>query len=157
MAVVIAAMLAIFGIAVVIYPFIKARFRAQSSPGVNSTADGSWGTREGIYQDIRTLQLEYDLGRLEENDYQERLLAYRIQAAAAIRRDGSSERELDRSLEQEILALRYRSKGEHSSSQCGSCGRPIDHKGRVCPHCGAEIDPDMPGQREGEVDEGPLP
>ena len=107
MAVLIGVLLAIFGIAVVLYPFLKARSSAQSPPsGDSPTPNEGPGSREAAYQDIRTLQLEYELGSIDEREYRELLRAYRIQAAEAIRREGSLEEGLDRSLEREIMALR---------------------------------------------------
>ena len=120
MAVLIAALLAILVIAVVLYPFIKGRFRSQTSSStqdstaqIRSGSPPNPGNRETIYEDIRTLQLEYELGSIEEREYQEGLRAYRLQAAAALRDQEQLEREIDRSLEEEILAARGLQENEH--------------------------------------------
>ena len=62
--------------------------------------------REEIYESIRGLQLEYEIGGVEETDYRERLRAYRVQAAAVVREQELAEREVERLVEREVRALR---------------------------------------------------
>ena len=125
MAVLIAALLAIFGMAVVLYPFLKARSRNDAPHRADPTQEDGPRSREAVYQAIRTLQLEYELGSIEEMEYRELLREYRIQAAEAIKREGSREGSmkegLDSSLEREIMALRE-SGGEQASPH--GLGRP---------------------------------
>ena len=101
MSVLIGVLLALLAIAVVIYPFVKARFQPRS-PLTSVPPDRvDPGGRETIYEEIRTLQLEYELGSIDEREYEEQLRAYRLQAASALR-----EQEIDLSVEREIMAAR---------------------------------------------------
>ena len=84
MTVFISALLAFLVITVIIYPFIKARFHP-TSLAPDSLAQVGWGDREAIYEEIRALQLERELGSIDEPEYQEQLRAYRWQVAAALR------------------------------------------------------------------------
>ncbi len=111
MAVLIGALLAILVIGVVLYPFIKTRFRPSPRPSATPLPPVGEGlrvrvTREAIYEEIRTLQLEYELGSIEESEYRQQLRSYRLQAASALRDQERLEQELDRLLEEEILAAR---------------------------------------------------
>ena len=161
MAVLIGALLTILVIAVVVYPFIKARFAGWPSPTTDSPSRTDRGSssepgglpepadREAIYEEIKTLRLEYELGSVEEKEYQERLRAYRLQAAATLRDQEMLEQGLDLSLEDEILAARQLRGNERDPSPCRSCGRPLTKRDVVCSHCGARADSGKPGQRGG--------
>ena len=112
MVIAISVLIALLAVGVVIYPFVKARFRpSDSRNGLsrnNETGVGAddYESREVIYEDIRTLQLDHDLGIIEEAEYRERMRAYRLQAAATLRDRERLEMEIDRQLEEEVLAAR---------------------------------------------------
>jgi hypothetical protein len=63
MPVLIGALLAILVIAVVLYPFLGRRLRPR--PTADSRDRSGGGGPESIYEEIKTLQLEYDLGAVE--------------------------------------------------------------------------------------------
>ncbi len=110
MAFLIGGLLAVLVIGMVVYPFVKGRFHFQEPhlPRGAGRPEG-WrdtGTREAIYEEIKTLQLEHELGTIDEAEYLETLSAYRLQAAAAMRDAESLERDLDHSLEEEIRSAR---------------------------------------------------
>ena len=160
MSVLIGALLGILAIGVVLYPFIGVRFRSQSPSTQNAPGPASGkglqhpGGREAIYENIRTLQLEYELGSIEEVEYSERLRDYRLQAAANLRDQEQLEREIDRSLEEEILALRSLRGNKQASYQCRSCGGPVAQRDGVCPNCGLAGGSHTPDRRQGGKDEG---
>jgi hypothetical protein len=109
MSLLLGAALAILSIAVVVYPFLKSRGRRQ--PGASGQEAGASVTElESIYESIRTLELEHQLGKVEEAAYQEQLRAYRWQAAEALRQQIPERdhrlRDADWQLEQEILSAR---------------------------------------------------
>ena len=110
MPVVIGVLLALLVVGVVLYPFVKQRFGV-AGPSGNGNGDAAGPTtwrlrREEIYESIRSLQLEYELGGVEETDYRERLRAHRVQAAAVVREQELAEREAERLVELEVRALR---------------------------------------------------
>jgi len=106
------ALLAVLAIGVVLYPFWKRRFR-HPSPAVQGSAGHLEGDdRTDIYDEIRTLQLEYQLGVIDEADYQEKLQSSRLTAAVALRDQDLLDQDLDRRLEGEIRAARPSQKGD---------------------------------------------
>ena len=115
MGILIAALLAILVVAVIAYPFIRHRFSPElpSAPRVPEEK----GRRAGpaIYEDIETLRFEFELGSIDEKEYQERLRAYRLQAASTLRDRERRDLEIDRSLEEEILAARAQRGSEDGS------------------------------------------
>ena len=121
MSVLIGALLAILVIGVVLYPFLRVRLGLGRAPGSGdrpgSDGGGARGTfrPEDVYEAIRTLQLEYELGGVEEAEYQERLRAYRIEAATALKDQDQAEREADQLLEQQVRALRGSVDGHQTS------------------------------------------
>ena len=159
--VLIGALLAMFSVAVLAYPLIKSRSRGQ--PEMPS-ADGEDGIPEldSIYESIRTLQLDYGLGKVEENLYRQHLSDYRLLAAAALRRREEQQGDAALLLEQQVLLARANlagsdgnlaqdnladEKSDGSSGQCPSCGVALDRKTAECPRCAATLNlggPDLP-------------
>ena len=112
MVIAISVLITLLAVGVVIYPFVKARLHPSDSRNGLSRNDETgvgaddYESREVIYEDIRTLQLDHDLGIIEEAEYRERMRAYRLQAAATLRDRERLEMEIDRQLEDEVLAAR---------------------------------------------------
>ncbi len=140
MALVIGTLLALFCIAIVAYPFYKTRL------GAGAGDDDPSGERAGelgdIYDRIRTLQLEYQLGHVPEHLYREQLREYRVQAAAALRRQVQEQAAAPGwLLEQEVLDARGGLRSEQGgATTCPNC-RTLPGPGlRVCPECGTELE-----------------
>ena len=139
------AALAVLSVAVVIYPFLKSRLRTRagdSPKGGGSTAPDL----EPIYDSIRTLHLEYQLGQVPDNLYREQLRGYRLQAANVLRR-----RDHDRAgapgwlLEQEVLLARATMRAIDGPAGkpprlCPNCRTLPGPDMTVCPECGARLD-----------------
>ena len=125
MAVLIGVLLAILVMAVVIYPFVKARFQPRSAPVAASPDRVDPEGHETVYEEIRTLQLEYELGGIDESEYEEQLRAYRLQAAAALRDQERTQQEIDLSMEKEIMAAREANRSEYGSPEGKGDDRPI--------------------------------
>ena len=122
MAIIIGAVLCLLSIAVLLYPFLKA---PRLGPGAGTPenagmeSDGpSPQELESVYQAIRTLQLEHQLGRVPDGSYQGQLDAYRLEAAEILRSQAqapdagqepwASVESEEADLEQEILLARAR-------------------------------------------------
>ena len=115
MAIIIGAVLCLFSMAVLLYPFFKAP-RAELARGTLEDNDEDPQELESVYQAIRTLQLEHQLGRVPDSSYEEQLDAYRLEAAEtlrslALKKDGDldpgvSEESEEAALEREILLAR---------------------------------------------------
>ena len=108
MAILISILLAVLIIAVLLYPFVKARRRGRP-PSVQNSSIELGSQRHTIYEEIKTLQLERDLDKVEEDDYQHSLQQLRLQAAAALRDEEQLRKkllEVEQALEEEIQAAR---------------------------------------------------
>ncbi len=124
MAIIIGTVLCLLSIAVLLYPFFKA-----SRPGLVAgtlenagleNAGDSPQELESVYQAIRTLQLEHQLGRVPDGSYEDQLNTYRLEAAEILRtralaqtigkdasEDGGASAESEEAaLEREILLAR---------------------------------------------------
>ncbi|MDE2786877.1 MAG: hypothetical protein OXL37_09470 [Chloroflexota bacterium] len=79
----------------VAWPFLSGRWRASGSAPNQREADegatmdnvalASSAALEGVYDAIRTLQMEHSLGRIADDDFREQLDQYRRQAAEIMR------------------------------------------------------------------------
>lgn len=139
MTLLIGGLLALFSLAVVAYPFFRSQVQARFGDG---HLDTCLATELGnIYDAIRTLQLEYQLGQIPENLYREHMREYRLQAAAALRQQVKDQVSAPEWLfEQEVLAARdvLRASGD-GPIPCPSC-RELPGPGLVvCPECGTEL------------------
>lgn len=106
MSVLIGVMLAVLAVSVAIYPFLMERFRLPRPPSLGfSTGVGQQGL-ETILEEIKILKLEYQLGAINDAEYNNRLATYRLQAAAALRNSEQSKESHDLSLEEEIMEAR---------------------------------------------------
>ena len=83
------AALAVFSVCLVGYSLFRGR---SSGPADQKGASGESATPEGddpalgdIFDAIRTLELEYQLGRLSQEEFQTQFQAYRVQAANVLR------------------------------------------------------------------------
>ena len=156
-AILVGAALAVFSLVIVSYSFFRG---PATSPGQRQSSlpppvgDDSVGL-DAIYDSIDTLELEYQLGNLPEDQYREQLQAYRLEAAAAIKRQleqGAAPPEL--LLEQEVIASRAEIRSAQTSDggvsgpaegwrACPQCDAPVpaalDMSGGSCPHCGSSI------------------
>ena len=103
MGIAIGVLLALLAIGVVVYPFVRSR---RSQKRFQSANAGMAQPEEAALDEIRTLQLERELGRLDEEEYQGRLRDYRVRAASLLREEDLKLQETDAELEAEILAAR---------------------------------------------------
>ena len=147
----IGAVLAMFSVAVLAYPLIKSRSRGQ--PEIPETNEGvEFAELDSIYENIRTLQLDYQLRKVPENLFRRQMSDYRLQAAAALRRREEKQADAALLLEQEVLTARailVRADGNSagSSGRCPSCGSDLDQITAECPQCAAQLGlqgPDLP-------------
>ena len=109
MAFLIVSLLAIFAVVMVAYPFFR-RSDPRSAPGaLQSTEILERRRREEMYQEIRALQMEFQLGTLEEPEYRRQLQLIRMEAARSIRDEELSL--LDTEMEERIFSSRTSAAG----------------------------------------------
>ena len=133
------AILAVFSFAVAGYSFV--RDRKTLSVDNASSLDYDAQALADIFDAINTLDLEFQLGRLPQEQFQEQFQAYRIQAANVLR----DQLEAGRGdpawvLEQEILLARNaKESSDGRIVACPDCSAAVLESAVNCPHCGAEM------------------
>ena len=131
--------LAVFSFAVAGYSFV--RDRKTLSVDNASSLDYDAQALADIFDAINTLDLEFQLGRLPQEQFQEQFQAYRIQAANVLR----DQLEAGRGdpawvLEQEILLARNAKESSNGRIVvCPDCSAAVLESAVNCPHCGAEM------------------
>ncbi|MCY4365383.1 MAG: hypothetical protein OXE17_04060 [Chloroflexi bacterium] len=146
MALIIGLALALLGIAVAVYPFVRHRLLQlphEVAVGVVEGTDSETRTSpaddlESVYEAIRTLQLERELGNVPEGLFREQLNSYRIQAATLLRAlEKGQESGGDWALEEEIKIARTGLRPNSSSGMvCANCGKLVPTGVDACPECG---------------------
>ena len=149
--VLIGALLAIFSVAVLTYPLVRSRSRGQPEM-LEAAGEEGLSELDSIYESIRTLQLEYGLGKVGEDMYRQHMNDYRLRAATALRRRDEKQTDAALLLEQQVLLARAAivdadGSPADSSGPCPSCGGALDQNAAECPKCAAKpgfSGPDLP-------------
>ena len=109
---------------------------AANQPGPTGTDDPDLSD---IFDAIGTLELEYQLGRMTEDDFQTQYQAYRIQAATTLKEQlEAGLGDPSWLLEQEVLLARN-VMDESTAVLCPDCSAPVGDNSANCPQCGAEM------------------
>ena len=143
MAVIVCLALALLSIGVVVYPFWRRRAAPAAAPpeAVSPALAQSEADLNALYDAIRTLQLEHQLGNIPLGLYREQLQDYRLQAAAILRDQAeAAARGEEWLLEQDVgLARAALTYANGAAIQCPNCGAPAAPDWRECPECSAEL------------------
>jgi hypothetical protein len=102
------ALLGLLSLGVLLWPFVRWR-RAPAPSSLAEEVGVLQRRREAIYEGIRSLELEHELGQVEPQEYQRRLHAYRLEAAVVLQEQEAIEvrlRDLDEALEGEVRRAR---------------------------------------------------
>lgn len=153
----IALLILIAALAVLAYPLYLSRPR----PAIVSvsTLDDVIARRDGAYATLRDLELDHELGKLDDRDYNALRESYLVQASDilreldALRGEGVNASAGDE-IEKEIAALRRQPaevknvpkqempQGAEVASivlECPNCGRPYSQGDRFCARCGKAL------------------
>ena len=144
-AIVFGAALAAFSLVMVGYSFVKGRDDSGLAPETVSElpqAESAHGPSiDSIYESIFTLELEFNLGNLPEQQFQEQFQAYRLQAAAALKEQlEKGKADPLQFLEQEVMLARSAMQDNRTFVPvCPDCSGPVPAEAVACPHCGSEL------------------
>ena len=133
------AVLAVFSIFLVGYSFVrKDRRELAADEGVPPESDDP--ALSDIFDAINTLELEFQLGRMPEADFQTQFQAYRVQAATVLRDQLEAGRgDPTWVLEQEVLLARDALESANGKTMlCPDCSAVVSESSANCPQCGAE-------------------
>lgn len=150
LSIILGAILAIFSIFLVGYSFVRGP-SSEPDAGDNAPPRSDDPALADIFDAIHTLELEYQLGRMPQEEFDAQFQAYRIQAAKVLR----DQLEAGRGdpawiLEHQILLARdaQANAGENSSGSggemtlsCPDCSAAVPGSAGNCPHCGADMVP----------------
>ena len=147
MAILMGILLAILSLAVIVAPFVRARSRRRWFEP-NQAREESLARRQSIYQEIKALQLDYQLGNIDEAGFQAALRAQRLEAASLLRVQQQWEEEglkgLSHDLEEEIQAFRQSNAGLEGTEVCSKCSGVVLPSDVECFWCGAGLDNGTP-------------
>ena len=145
LAILVGGALACFSLVMVGYSFLRGNEPRETNANFETPEEDGVGI-DAILDSIDTLELEYQLGNIPEDQYLQQLQSYRLQVAMAVKEQlerGDASPEL--LLEQEVL--RARTEGVGSWQPCPQCDAPLpkstetDAPLAICPHCNAALGP----------------
>ena len=133
------AVMAVFSFSLVYYTFV--RVRQYGGFESNSFVKADDPELAGIFEAIKTLDLEYQLDRVSDEEFQAQFQAYRLEAAVVLKNQLESGRgDAAWALEQEILlALGDQDSVSSKLTVCSDCSAAVMEGIPSCPHCGAEM------------------
>ena len=129
---------AFFAILVLAWPILR---RTRSAPGPVAPPDALSEVaqrRARIYEDIKTLALDYELGNVPAEEYNAKLAAFRLEAARALRDQEQlhqAQATLEDDLEREALELRRSWGSVTETILCEVCGKEVAASAALCPRC----------------------
>jgi rubrerythrin len=160
----------VMAIAVAIFvalPFFRKRFEdvIQSKDSSNPSGymlDRLHSEKESLYNAIKELDFDYNMGKLSKEDYEELEKRYKVQALAVLREidniqsktdkldlEQEIEKEIkairgsrfvdDEGIEKEILKARESKTNKASALICSKCGNEYKATDRFCSNCGARV------------------
>lgn len=149
-------LLALVSIALLAWPILRRKQTASSSTlSLDSLEDVQWRQQQ-VYDEIKTLILDYELGNIPPEEYEERLGAYRLRAADLLRQQEQLRHELtylEEELEDSVLALRMSWGTVKGVTICGGCGGETDLQAVLCPRCELPRDGGVAPEGDSPVDE----
>ena len=107
------------------------------SSSLDSLKGVQWQQQQ-VYDEIKTLILDHDLGNVPPEEYDEKLGAYRLQAAELLRQEELLLHEvkyLEKEIEDRVLALRMSWGTVNGVTPCDRCGGERDVNAALCPRC----------------------
>ena len=129
---------AFFAILVLAWPILRrSRAASDAAPPADRLREAAQ-RRSRMYDDIKTLALDHELGNVPDQEYTEKLAAYRLEAARALRDHEQlhqTQAGLEEDLENEALELRRSWGSVKETVPCEVCGREVDAKAALCPRC----------------------
>ncbi len=136
------AALALFSIILVGYSLVRGHRPEVAAPdtALPESDDPALGD---IFDAIRTLELEFQLGRMPQEEFEAQFHTYRVQAASVLR----DQLEAGRGdpawiLEREILLARNAQESANGRAiRCPDCSAAVLERAGNCPQCGAEMVP----------------
>lgn len=144
--------LAILVLAIALVVLAYPLYRARQQPGALniSALDNVLAERDGVYASLRDLEMDKQLGKLDDADYNARREQYMAQAAVILQEldtlqgQGSAQAASD-AIEKQVAALRKEKSngqapsaagGQSSRMHCTNCGRAYDKGDKFCAKCG---------------------
>lgn len=143
-------------IAFIAYPLFTPSHAETASAA--SALDSLIAQRDSVYDAIRDLDFDFQLGKLSQSDYVVLREKYKARAALALQEidvavsdDGALDAQIeaqvaqlrthpnrDGAIEREVARLRE-TKIKHAVSRCGNCGTPCRAGDRFCASCGSKL------------------
>ncbi len=140
---------AFFAILVLAWPILR-RSRSAPNPAPPPDALSEVAQRRArIYDDIKTLALDYELGNVPSEEYSAKLAAFRLEAARALRDQEQlhqAQAGLEDDLERDVLELRRSWGSVTKTVLCEVCGKDVDAAAALCPRCELPLSQETPGQ-----------
>ena len=126
-------------VALVAAPFYQ-RCRKSQEPEVMPSSLEAQDKRRRIYQEMDTVQMDYDMGNIDKTQYEQQMQTYRLEAASIIRvQQKHGQKDVGVALEDEVKAYRTARTSGKPIDSCPNCGFITSHGEKVCPLCNQSL------------------
>ena len=132
-ALVVGTLLAVVGLAVVLYPLFAEETAPRVAPAAPERAEV--GERERAVEALREIEFDRETGKLSDVDYAELKAAYTQEAIAAMRAEESAAALASPADPAEAVVLAYRQRVR----DCGRCGPRPEPDAVYCSSCGGYL------------------
>jgi len=104
MVVIISALLSVLVICVIVYPFLRDRTLDRRSSTLGDIIQILRLERESLYEEMKSVQIDHNIGLITRPEYSYRLGALRLKAMESLKKQEIIESDIDEALEKVISA-----------------------------------------------------
>lgn len=137
----------------VAFPLIKKFLRKDLMPSTTEKTESTRENlinlqreREAVFGELRDIEFDYGLGKLDDKDYKDLKDRYRYKAAGILKKieeysklkSLQVDEFLDKEIEKEVLEYRNLRVEDQNSLVCNSCGEDVNVD-NFCSKCGAAL------------------
>ena len=134
-----ALVLALVFVAVLVWPLIRRDQTFQRRSSVLDMLEKSLWREQQVFDEIKILISDYDLGNTPLLEYQKKLEDHRFRAAYALKEREKLQdvfKQLENEVEDAVLGLRTSKGAIKEIVQCDGCKGHLDTESLLCPRCG---------------------
>ncbi len=126
-------------LALLIQPIISGKNRAAQGRGENSRAvDELSRKKRALIRDIKDIELDYEMGKIDKSDFEDLTKSYRRQAMLVLKEiDSKNGRQIKR--KKTLINSEFVVPANEISGFCIECGSPLFNEAAFCGVCGHKI------------------
>lgn len=123
----------------VVYPIIKTKIGFEYKEGLNHRARDLEDRKEAIYEAIKDIEFDYQMGKLSEEDFAELRQQYKEEAIGLLKKIEQIQKKRIKSKKIHAKQRQQLKSGSKEIKFCWICGTPVTESDTFCANCGNKL------------------